>query len=487
VRTVDGDSCSGRVVTIDADRVEILADPLKPTVFLEWTDARLAPFLKAQNADARVMEVCDRIDALPRPKPAPEELQARELYYEAERQFRTMGTREKAIDAYRQLKQKFKETTLVKRASARIDRRSEAGKEYYFLPADLSFGGTFALSKDGRLETVAASEPSQSNRNFVEAEFLPLPSATYRCWALVGGCCADAFTFYYQATGLTELSPKTKKRGPAEPGSDLASLVKHSIRNLKPHAKNDPQKPIRWEWVEIPVPKSTAPGNRKIRFLTDQQGFGVASMVVSSSRTRAPTEVEAAELAKVRALDAPPAWILTKAGAAPRLLLDDFSQGISKSWGFHPGSEFPGAKGSQTHDPAVGRDGKGSLKVSADFSGGGAYVSTALTLPSGTDAREVRFWLRTEGTSGIGIRIGDSSDQCHQTHLKLAPTKDWQEIVLTFEKLVGGEHWGGAKDGKLHGPVKWFAVCVGKGTFGSATSGELWIDDVEAVLNTDDR
>jgi hypothetical protein len=320
----------------------------------------------------------------------------------------------------------------------------------------------------------------------VEWEYVPAPTATYRCWALVGGCCADAFTFYYQATGLTELSPKTKKRGPAEPGSDLAALVKHSIRNLKPHAKNDPQKPIRWEWVEIVIPKSTSPGSRKVRLLTDQQGFGVASVVVSSARTKAPTEAEAAELAKARALDAPPAWILTKGGGMPRLLLDDFAQGIA-GWGFHPGTEFPGAKGSQAYDATVGRDGKGSLKVSADFTGGGAYVSSARTLPPGTDAKEVRIWVKSDNAVHLGVRIGDSSDQCHQHPLSLKSTKDWQEVVVNFEKLVGREHWGGANDGKLHGPVKWVAFCFSKTTFSGSPAGDVWIDDVEAVLNADDR
>lgn len=486
LRTLEARSVSGRVYSIDADRVEIQVDPVKPSVFLEWVDVQVSAMLKAQGADDRVGDLADRLDALPRPKPAPEELQARELYYDAERQFRSMATREKSIESYRQLKAKFKDTTLVKRALARIDRRSESGKDYYFIGLDLGFGGSFSLTKEGRLESIAESEPAQANRNFVEAEYFPLPNATYRCWALLGGCCAETFTCHYQATGLTELSPKTKKRGPAEPGSDLASPVKHSIRILKPHPKNEPHRATRWEWVEVPLPKPAVPGNRKLRLLTDQQGFGVAAVIVSSTRTKPPTEAETADLAKARALDAPPAWSLVRSGAGPRLLLDDFSQGIA-GWGFHPGNEFPGAKGGETHDGTVGRDGKGSLKISADFSGGGAYVSAGRQLPPGTDARELRLWVKSDTAGHIGVRIGDSSDQCHQAPVALAKTKEWQEVVLNFEKLAGREHWGGANDGKLHGPVKWFHLCVSKTTFGGAPSGELWIDDVEAVLNVDDR
>lgn len=485
LRTVEEQSVSGRVYSIDADRVELQADPLKPTVFLEWVDVHVSSMLKAQGADDRILALADRLDALPRTKPAPEELQARELYYDAERQFRSMATREKAIEAYRQLKQKYKETMLVKRALARIDRRSEAGKEYYFIGVDLTFSGSFSLTKEGRLESMAESDPAQANRNFVEAEFHPLPNATYRCWALLGGCCPETFTCFYQATGLTEVSPKTRKRAPADPGSDLASPVKHSLRNLKSHPKSE-HKISRWEWVELVLPKPATPGTRKIRLLTDQQGFGVGAMVVSSARTKAPTDAETAELAKTRSLDAPPPWALVRSGAGPRLLIDDFSQGIA-GWGFHPGTEFPGAKGGQSYDTAAGRDGKGSLKISADFSGGGAYVSTARTLPSGTDAKEVRFWIRTDSAGSFGVRIGDSADQCHQHPLPLKPTKEWQEIVLNFEKLVGREHWGGANDGKLHGPVKWFALCFSKATFGGSGSGEVWIDDVEAILNVADR
>src|SRR5205823_10540971 len=126
-------------------------------------------------------------------KPDADELQARELYYDAERGFRAMATREKAIDAYRQLKQKFKDTALVRRAAARIDRRIESGKEYYFLASDLAAGGTFSLTREGRFESLADVDPAKGYPNWVEAEFMAPPSTTYRCWALVGGCCAEAF------------------------------------------------------------------------------------------------------------------------------------------------------------------------------------------------------------------------------------------------------------------------------------------------------
>jgi hypothetical protein len=510
LETMAGEKISGRVLSVDADRVELLVTPGKPTVFVEWADAgpgSIAALLRAQNADPRLLGIFRLLESDPKEVPAaidpkyyalapssrakavkaaPDELGAREIYYEAERQFRSMATREKAVEGYRQLKQKFKDTTLVKHAASRIDRRLESGKEYYFLASDLLAGGTFSLTKEGRLESLADADPAKPNPNWVEWEYLALPSTTYRCWVLVDGCCAEAYTLHYQATGLTELNPKTKKRGPAEPGGELASPVKHGLKNLKPsHPKGEAQKPTRWEWLELMLPRSSAAGLKQLRLLTDLKGVGVSAVLVSSSRSKAPSEAEAAELAKMRSLDAVPAWFASKAGGIPRLLLDDFDHGVA-GWNFHNGAEFnPPAKGGIVHDPTVGHDQKGSLKFSLDVTGGGAYVSTGRWLPGGTDAREVRFWLKSDSAVQLGIRVGDSSDQCLQKAVMLTATRDWQEVVLSFEKFNGVEHWGGANDGKVHSPVKNFHLCLSSAAFGGAKTGEVWIDDVEAILNAD--
>ena len=67
--------------------------------------------------------------------------------------------------------------------------------------------------------------------------------------------------------------------------------------------------------------------------------------------------------------------------------------------------------------------------------------------------------------------------------MKLAATADWQQVVLKISDLVGGEHWGGANDGKWHGPIKAFGLNIGKDSFaaGAAAQGSINIDDVDAV------
>ena len=167
-----------------------------------------------------------------------------------------------------------------------------------------------------------------------------------------------------------------------------------------------------------------------------------------------------------------------------RLVLDDF-EGEPTGWTFVPGWEFPGAKGGFTLDTTSAHGGKRSYKLQADLTGG-AYVGIWRDLASlnGRDFKEIHFWVKGVNVTKIGVRINDSTDQCHQTSsVPLAATKDWQEVVLKISDLVGGEHWGGANDGKWHGPAKGFGLNIGKASFpaGTPLKGSINLDDVEVV------
>jgi hypothetical protein len=172
-------------------------------------------------------------------------------------------------------------------------------------------------------------------------------------------------------------------------------------------------------------------------------------------------------------------------GDPPRLLLDDF-EGDPQGWTFIGGWEFPGAKGSLALDTGTAHGGKRSYKLQADFSGGGAYVGTWRDLASlkGKDIKELHVWVKAVDVTGLGVRFVDSSDQCHQKNggIPLAATGDWQEVVVKISDVVGGEHWGGANDGKWHGPAKGFGLNIGKDRLASgATRAALYMDDVDAI------
>lgn len=178
---------------------------------------------------------------------------------------------------------------------------------------------------------------------------------------------------------------------------------------------------------------------------------------------------------------------LARAGTAPAantggpLLVDDFEQGAPE-WGYVGGWEFPGAKGLTVRDQGTAHGGTGAYRLDWDFTGGGVYVGTWKKLENvkAPDLSELRFWVKTTGLSALGLRLADGSDQTHQSSVKLAATSDWQEVVVKIATAVGGEHWGGANDGKWHPPLKGFGLNVGKNP--AALTGTLWIDDVSVVV-----
>lgn len=177
------------------------------------------------------------------------------------------------------------------------------------------------------------------------------------------------------------------------------------------------------------------------------------------------------------------------AGAAEisPIRLDDFEGGL-QGWRFVGGEEFPGAKGEMALDSEIAHGGKHSCRLRADFRGGGAYVGVWRDLASlkGLEFKELRFWVKASGVARIGFRINDSTGQCHQTKsIRLPGTIEWQPVVLKLSDLVGGEHWGGANDGKWHGPATGFGFNIGKdGLASGAAQGTLHLDDVELVPGT---
>ena len=154
-------------------------------------------------------------------------------------------------------------------------------------------------------------------------------------------------------------------------------------------------------------------------------------------------------------------------------------------WKFVGGEEFPGAKGSFAGDPGRPHGGKSSGRLDADFTGGGAYVEVwkdlePLALP---DVAEFRLWVRPANLDRIGVRVVDATGQCHQQTVACPAGDGWRPLVLKVGDLVGGEHWGGANDGRWHGPPRGLGLNIGKDGImaGSGVRASLGVDDLEAI------
>lgn len=237
------------------------------------------------------------------PKASPRELEARRLYQAAEKDYANPATLGDAIAKYKQLGESYADTAVVKAEQVRIKLRADAGKDYLLSAFVLKGSGGFGLVAVPRSEAAWTSKsdvdgPEAAN-NYVAAAFTALPGVSYKAWALIGACCTDTFTFYLQTTEGTDTNPKTRQKESTEPGSAMASLVKHNLKELarshRSHVVKVPKSPVRWEWIPIPLPKYASAGPKKIHLISDQQGFSVGAVVVSSTRTAPPPDAELKE------------------------------------------------------------------------------------------------------------------------------------------------------------------------------------------------
>lgn len=243
------------------------------------------------------------------PKSNRKEFDARDLFHKAEVEYKDISTWGPALDKYKTLLNEFSTTRIVQRNQQAIVKRGEVGKEYAFNTRNFKTEGTFKPARKPDLVLQATKDVDdirEMRENFVEAEFYALPNVTYRCWAYVGACCKETFSFYLQTSDRT--TSHQGKQLAIDPGADMAEQVKHQISGLKndhaAHAPKDkklphPKDATRWEWVPIPLAKTySAAGAKSVRLLTDQGGFAVKFILVSSILTKTPDEKVMADLVK---------------------------------------------------------------------------------------------------------------------------------------------------------------------------------------------
>jgi hypothetical protein len=222
---------------------------------------------------------------------------ARALFTDAEAGFRSFPTRVEAIQKYKDLLKEYGDTAFVRRNRASMVSRAASGKEYFFFPSQFTAGGTFKIATDPKSEAFWTSSADTGKErikeNFIQLAFSALPETTYKCWVYVGACCGETFTFYAQVLDAGTESPDTAS-------DDTPQLVKHSVSlPARVHAAHPgPKQPTRWAWIAVPLSKCAAAGPKRVRLLTNQQGFSVGYAIVSATRTGPPSEVDLKKMEK---------------------------------------------------------------------------------------------------------------------------------------------------------------------------------------------
>ncbi len=164
--------------------------------------------------------------------------------------------------------------------------------------------------------------------------------------------------------------------------------------------------------------------------------------------------------------------------------LDELDDGRTE-WTFDNGQEFPGAKGSLTIVKDEPQKGQSCLKLAGDFSGGGAYVQTIRGLKEVEmkDLASIRLKVKSDNVKTMSLRLGDRSGQCHQrAGVSVIADGKWHDLVLKPEEVAGGEHWGGANDGKWHGPADYIAVIIGPGPDKQVKLPVVYLADIRAEI-----
>lgn len=166
------------------------------------------------------------------------------------------------------------------------------------------------------------------------------------------------------------------------------------------------------------------------------------------------------DIQAVAAPDAPAAGVATAGKWIP---VDEAADG-QLEWGLSLGQEFPGAKGKLEAATDPDLPGKRCVRLAGDFTGGGGYIEAQRPLRwlDADDIRRVRFRIRTDSARRIGFRLVDATGQTHQKRggIPVEPDGKWHEVALDVAEVAGSESWGGANDGKWHGPPQLLTVIL---------------------------
>jgi hypothetical protein len=372
---------TGKALKVQPTRMEFQPDPVdkkpQPAIFIEFTDLNagsLATLYKARKKtlpkkDADLLAKFALIEGSTEaaqamggtapdrfwvyaaearekaPKPNSREFEARVLFHQSEFEWRKSATKYNAVEKSKLLLSDYTSTAIVKRYQPAIAKRAEIGKEFVFLPGDMVVNGDYNTFKAGKKEDPAWISSKDidfkdSLFNYVEAEFIALPGLQYKCWVYAGGCCQEVWNGSYQAS--EQITKNKGKDAPIDPGVQMAAPLPMPTGLRKTHDEHKPKKeknkpepehpktPDKWHWIQIPLPKPFAsPGAKQIRVLTDQAGFAVKYIVISSTRTKLPDEAYAKELAK-EAVSAPAPKIDVKGEPQPKqwFVIGPFADGL---------------------------------------------------------------------------------------------------------------------------------------------------------------
>lgn len=171
------------------------------------------------------------------------------------------------------------------------------------------------------------------------------------------------------------------------------------------------------------------------------------------------------------------------AGAQPQdktVRLDDFKDNQS-SWQLELGPRTQGMLTVVKDDPSPGQS---SFRFAADFSNNGvsARITKNLKPFPLNDTSVIKLKIKSETATSYGIVFLDSSGQTHQKKGNLIqPDNQWRDVEFDPKRIAGGEHWGGANDGRWHGAPTSFALTFNARSDAATMKPTISISDMRVI------
>ena len=122
------------------------------------------------------------------------------------------------------------------------------------------------------------------------------------------------------------------------------------------------------------------------------------------------------------------------------------------------------------------------MRLHADFTAGGAYVGVRKSF-SELDVKamkSIHLKMRSETAKSFALRLVDGTGQCHQRkEIPFECDGRWHDVAIVPADIAGGEHWGGASDGKWHDSVQLIELMLNTSS-DERKKPELCITDMRA-------
>jgi hypothetical protein len=130
--------------------------------------------------------------------------------------------------------------------------------------------------------------------------------------------------------------------------------------------------------------------------------------------------------------------------------------------------------------PAAGQN---ALRFAAEIKGpkGSARLRKSLKGLNLADVKVIRMKIKGETATVFGLVLVDGTGQVHQKKgNRLKTDGEWTEFTIDPQKIAGGEHWGGANDGKWHGPLDSITFTYNIGSDKESQKPVMIIGDITA-------